>query len=318
MRFEQHWAQAPESGSVLGMRLLLAVYRIGGIWPFRLLLAPVVLCYGLFHRRARRASRNYRTRMHDCNRAFPAPRPWHCLRHFWNFADALLDKIVVWMGDLTREDVVLHGSHIIDELLATRRGALILISHLGNFEVCQALSRTRPGLRLTVLQHTANAVKFNRVLDEYTNKSRVELLQVTELGIATAMRLQQKIAAGEFVAVAADRVAIANDRAIVCNFLDHPARFPLGPFALAVALEAPVLALNCIKLDGRYHIHFEYLCRGGTVPRQQRSGRRQELAEAYVARLEHFCLLVPWQWYNFFPFWGADDAAPEPVQGGRS
>ncbi len=122
-----------------------------------------------------------------------------------------------------------------------------------------------------MLQHTANTAKFNRVLDEYTDKSGVELLQVTELGVATAMRLQQKIAAGEFVAVAADRVAIANDRAIVCNFLDHPARFPLGPFALAVALEAPVLALNCIKLDGRYHIHFEYLCRYGAAPATQRA-----------------------------------------------
>lgn len=303
MRPANHWAERPETATLRGMRLLLTVYRVGGVWPFRLCLAPVVLCYALFHHRARRASADYRRRMHRFNPTFPAPRPWHFLRHLWQFANALLDKLAVWMGDLTRDQVILHDSAIIDDLLDRKQGALILISHLGNFEICQALSETRPRLKLTVLHHTLNATKFNEVLAQYNRESQVELLQVTELDIGTAMRLNAKIAAGEFVAIAADRVAIGNGRSLERDFLGDSAPFPLGPFALAVALEAPVLTIHSLKRDDRYHIHFETLWEGGAVPRSQRSAQREALASAFVARLEHHCLAAPWQWYNFFPFW---------------
>jgi len=301
----EHWAERPETATLRGMRLLVAVYRLGGVWPFRLCLAPVVLCYGLFHRGARQASADYRRRMHRANPAFPPPRPWHFFRHLWEFANALLDKLAVWMGDITRDQVMLHDSRIIDDLLERGQGALILISHLGNFEICQALSETRPGLRLTVLHHTGNAAKFNDVLSRYNRSSQIELLQVTDLDIGTAMRLSGKIADGEFVAIAADRVAIGNGRSLDRNFLGAPARFPLGPFALAVALEAPVLTIHCIERDDHYHIHFETLWQGGAVPRKEREMRRDALADAFVARLEQHCLTAPWQWYNFFPFWEA-------------
>ncbi|MFA5496225.1 MAG: hypothetical protein WC247_15780, partial [Porticoccaceae bacterium] len=246
------------------------------------------------------------------NPAFPRPRPWHVIRHLWSFAVTLHDKFAVWKGELRRDDVALYHSEIIDELLAARRGALILISHLGNFEICQALSQTRPKLRLTVLQHTAHAAKFNRVLGGYNRDSAVELLQVADLDIAAAIRLNEKITAGEFIAIAADRVAIDNAaKSATRDFLGHPAHFPAGPFALAMALQAPVLTVHCIKQGGRYHIHFDYLWRGGAVVRRQRDERRDALIDAYVTRLETFCLAAPWQWYNFFPFW-ASAQAPQP------
>jgi predicted LPLAT superfamily acyltransferase len=303
MTSESHWAGTRDAGSLLGMRVLVAVYRIGGVWLFRFFLAPVVCCYALLHSRARRASRDYRWRMHRFNPEFPAPRPWHFIRHLWNFAVTLLDKLRVWMGDITREDVVLHNSRIIDELLSSRQGALILISHLGNFEVCQALSESRPGLRLTSLRHTKKAEKFNRILREFNSDSQIELLQVTDLDISAAIRLNERISAGEFIAIAADRIAIDNGRTVVRNFLGYPACFPLGPFALATALQAPVVTIHCIKVAGRYHIHFEYLWRGGAVARTERHKQQDALINIYVERLEYFCQEAPWQWYNFFPFW---------------
>lgn len=308
MSDEQHWVRHPETASLHGIRFLIAVYRLAGLWPMRLCLAPVVLCYALFHRSARRASADYRRRMHRFNPAFPAPRPWHLLRHLWQFATSLLDKFAVWMGDITRDQVTLHNGGLIDELLDRQQGALILISHLGNFEICQALSETRPRLKLTVLLHTLNAAKFNAVLGQYQRNSQIELVQVTDLDIGTAIQLKAKIDAGEFVAIAADRAGIGTGRSLERNFLGSAAAFPEGPFALAVALEAPVLAIHSLKQESRYHIHFDELAPGGSLPRSQRRAHREALASAFVARLEHYCLKAPWQWYNFFPFWKSDGA----------
>jgi hypothetical protein len=32
------------------------------------------------------------------------------------------------------------------------------------------------------------------------------------------------------------------------------------------------------------------------------------VVQEYAARLEHYCLKAPLQWFNFFPFWGNNQA----------
>ncbi|MBR9911159.1 MAG: hypothetical protein GYB33_12495 [Gammaproteobacteria bacterium] len=301
---QYHWANIGEKGSMLGMWILLQAYRVGGNLLFRICLFPVVLCYLALHPVARQASHQYRHIMHACNPAFPAPRFWHGFTHLWSFANTLLDKFAVWMGRITLRDVDVHNGDIIDDLLARGEGAIIFISHLGNFEVCQALSENRPTLHLTVLQHTINAEKFNHFLKKNARESRVEFMQVTDLNITQAITLSERLSRGEFVAISADRVPIENpDRVLRKSFLGQPAYFPTGPFILARALQVPVVSVQCIKLKGRYQIHFQRLSSGGSSSKKKRDKLLNELMDKYIANLELHCLKAPWQWYNFFPFW---------------
>lgn len=299
-----HWANIREIGPLLGMRILMKTYRIGGRPLFQLCLFPVVLFYSLTHRTSRLASRDYREHMHQYMPTFPAPRPWHGFRHLWNFANALLDKMAVWMGEITRANVTLQGSDLIDQLLSEGRGAVLLISHLGNFEVCKALSEDRQQLQMTILHHSHHAIKFNQLLSKQTKQSRLEFKQVTSLGVGDAMMLSDRLSHGRFIAISADRVPVDNpNRVLIQDFLGSPAQFPSGPFILAMTLQAPVLAVQCIKIDGRYHISFEMLADGGPVHRRERDTHIATLIAAYVVNLEHHCRRAPWQWYNFYPFW---------------
>jgi len=299
-----HWANVREKGSVLGMHILLMAYEYGGRWLFRFLLFPVVLFYFFCHPVARRASRQYRQRMQIFNPDFPAPRWWHGIRHFWGFATTLLDKLEVWRERITRADVCIHNGEIIDQLLARGQGAVILISHLGNFEICQALSEDRPNLQLTVLQHTAHAQKFNRILDRHSRETRVELMQVRDLDVGQAIHLSERLSSGQFVAISADRIPVVNaERSFSLPFLGRPTPFPTGPFILASALQAPILIVQCIKRQGRYHISFEMLREASAVPRRERSQHLERLMSGYVRNLEKHCLMAPWQWYNFYPYW---------------
>ena len=299
-----HWSGVKEHGSLIGMRILLGAYKLGGSGLFRLFLFPVILFYSVFHSVARESSLDYRRRMHSINPQFPAPAFGHSFRHIWSFANTLLDKLAVWMGKITRDDVIVHSGELIDDLLARGQGAVMLISHLGNFEVCQALSESRPTLQLTVLHHTKHAEKFNQFLDSNSRDTRVEFMQVSELDVGKAMVLSEKISAGHFIAISADRVPIENaNRAMCKNFLGHPANFPTGPFVLANTLAAPVLSIQCIKQNGVYNIYFELLRDGTKLARKDRQAATDKLLSAYVENLEHYCLKAPWQWYNFYPFW---------------
>ncbi len=301
------WFHIPESGTLAGMRFLVTVYRFGGGWLFRACLFPVMLYYFATRREARRASRDYLQRVARREPGLLKPGLWTSFRHFWQFGLSLLDKLCVWMGDIGRDDVVLHNPELIDEMIADGRGGVLLLSHLGNFEICHALSETRPGLRLTVLHHTRHAARFNRLLNRYNGHSRVTLQQVSEVDMGTAISMSEKIGRGEFVAIAADRVPVANPEAVrTLEFLGAPAPFPTGPFVLAMALEVPIITIHCLWREGRHHIYFEQLGRGEHVGRRQREAALTGLMNTYVERLEHYCRLAPLQWYNFYAFWSDD------------
>ncbi len=63
-----------------------------------------------------------------------------------------------------------------------------------------------------MLVYQKHATKFNEFLKKINDKADVCLLSVDELGIETAMLLQDKMQQGEWVIVAADRVPVQSDR----------------------------------------------------------------------------------------------------------
>ncbi len=181
---------------------------------------------------------------------------------------------------------------------------LLPISHLGNLELCRVLSRQRSGLRLTVLVHTKHAPAFNRMLATLAPDSQLNLLQVTEITPATAMQLSEKIAQGEFVVIAGDRVPVTpNPRVAVAGFLGTPAAFPVGPYILASILQCPIYLLFTLQRDTHAEVHFELLRESVRLPRKGREPMLAALVADYAARLEYYCLQAPLQWFNFYDFW---------------
>jgi predicted LPLAT superfamily acyltransferase len=307
-----HWSQVSEAGALTGMRFLFACFRIGGRPLFKLVLLPVILYFFLFRRQARAASLGYLRRIKRAGGfAGSSSLWWLSARHFWSFGNALIDKLAVWMGKIPREQVQIHGDDIIFNLRAKKQGCVLVISHLGNFEICRCLSARHPGMRLTVLMHTKHAQKFNRLMKEKVSASQLDILQVTEITPATAMLLSERIGQGEFVAIAGDRVPISNPgNSLVVDFLGDKAPLPLGPFTLASILRAPMVGLFCLREGSGFSIYFNHLSDAQTVPRRQRQAHLQQLAQTFATQLEYHCLRQPLQWFNFFDFWQLPESQP--------
>jgi predicted LPLAT superfamily acyltransferase len=121
---------------------------------------------------------------------------------------------------------------------------------------------------------------------------------------ARAIQLSERLANGEFIAIAADRVPVSNPTAMInCEFLGEQASFPRGPFVLASILEAPIIMMICIKQHGIYHVYFEMLSEGGKIARSDREDFILHTAQIYTQRLEHYTCKEPLQWFNFYDFW---------------
>ncbi len=306
-----HWARVGEAGALLGLRAMYAIHRGLGRWPFRIIMLPVMLYFFLGRRIARHASLDYLRHLNRSAGGFALY--WKSFRHFLAFGECILDKALAWSGQLALDKVQVSGMATLKEKLASGQGAVLLVSHLGNIEVSRALAKLEPTIHLTVLVHTKHARRFNHFLAALSPDSQADLIQVTEVDAAVAIMLAERIARGELVVIAADRVPVSNDpRVVLAPFLGQAAPFPIGPFLLASLLNCPVFLLFCVKQASSYGLHFEHFADSLTLPRATREIALQNAAARFAQRLEHYCRMTPLQWFNFYPFWTQPVAPLEP------
>lgn len=300
------WAQTEERGSYWGMRFVVWLYRHGG----HLLLHPVVWMVVAYFFVTRSSTRRY-SRLYLQRAIGGRVNLWQLWLHHLAFARALLDRIGAWMGRLRRSQVMFQGSR---EALM-QRGSVILGSHLGNLEMCRALVEKEGALTLNVILHSANTEKFNRLLSEVSDQVNVRLIQVADISPLTAIRLRGMLDNGESLILLADRLPPGNDaRFFESEFLGDPARFPAGPFWLALMLGAPVYFMAGLRTPQGLWATLEPLYDGAPVPRKDRDAVCRKLVAAYAEKLAQLCRAHPYQWFNFYDFWRDDDRREQDGQ----
>lgn len=301
-----HWARIGERGSIAGMTLMVAIQRHLGRWPFRLVLWPVMLWYFLAHGTARRASQAYLQRLYPSLGQRPFSCWWQSYRHFLAFGDALMDKVAAWSGDIADEQLTGTGIEHFSAAIHEGRGGLILVAHHGNLDVVNALAERHAGLELTVMMHTRNARKFNALLERVTGRSRPHVLEVSEITPGTAQALAERIHAGGYVVIAADRLPLSGGRAQCLDFLGDRAMFPEGPFWLAALLRCPLYTLACVRESDRFRIDFDVIDDTLHLPRRQREPWIADTMQRHADHLAERVRRHPLQWFNFYPFWTND------------
>ena len=303
------WAATRERGALFMMWLMFHGVKLLS----RPLAMPFVYLstayFFVFSRRARAASRDYLARV-----AAHAPRgvvddgPLSIYRHFLSFARAIVDKQNAWLGRIDYSQVGIEDHARMRVMAQGSRGVLLIGSHLGNLELCRALATLNRRVRLNVLVHTRHSRSFNQVL-RMAGATQVELIQVTDLSAATALMLKNRIDQGEWVVISGDRVPVHGGRTVDVQVLGAAAPLPVGPYVLASVLECPVHLLFCLRRPTGYRVYFEPFCTQVRWQRSQRDAIIADLAQRFAARLEHYLLMEPLQWFNFYPFWRSGSPA---------
>ncbi|MEH6626331.1 MAG: lipid A biosynthesis acyltransferase [Motiliproteus sp.] len=307
-----HWSKASETGTILGMRILLLVHRFFGRRGFRFLLFPLILYYYLSQPVARDSSKQYLQLLLPY--ISPEKRTeLSSFRHFMMFGEVLLDKFLAWMGRIGKNDIVLETASEFAQLGKDGKGGVIVVSHLGNTEICGALAQSLPNIRLTALVYTLHSEKFNTLVDKVNKNSQIEMMQVTEISPATAMILSERVAAGEYIVIAGDRTPVTGQSRIsLVRFLGKLAPMPQGAFILAGLLKCPVYLMFCLKAKSKYHIYLERFSGRIEFSRKLREQAINTAVQQYAERLEYYCIKAPLQWFNFFPYWR--DSVEVPAQ----
>ena len=298
------WKGRPEGGGRFAIRLIRAIGMHGGRSLARACLIPITLYFLARRGPERRASRQWLTRA--------LGRPATLLdiaRHIHCFASTILDRVFL-LGDRKpgRFDIDVQGLDALHAAIDRGRGVLLFGSHLGSFEVLRVLKRARPDVPLRVVLDRAHNPALTELLEALDPEVAATVIDAGQPGPDIMLAIGEAVSAGAMVALLVDRVQ-PGAPAVALPFLGHPAPWPVAPWQLAAALQAPVvLAFGLYRGGRRYELLFESFSDGVRLPRGERARALPALIARYVARLEHHARRMPRNWFNFYPFWDTDHA----------
>lgn len=289
------WIGLPERSNLLALRTITWVAMTLGRPAARLLLYPICLYFLAFSARARRASREYLSRALGRSAGLA-----DSFRHYHTFASTILDRVFLLNDQLSRFDVRVQGSEIIDELVAGRHGCVLLGAHFGSFEIVCSAGRAR-GLKVSMVMYEDNARKLRAVLEAINPEVRTEIIALGR--VDSILKVEAALARGEVVGMLTDRT-LPGGATVSCRFLGGEARFPTGPIRVAAMLKRPIaLMFGFYRGGNRYEVHIERFAAATRASGSERDARIESLMRRYAERLEHYCRLAPYNWFNFYDFW---------------
>jgi predicted LPLAT superfamily acyltransferase len=304
-----NWQTEQERSNAFAMKMLVWVALHLGRNIAQLFLVPITFYFWATSPKARAASAQYLRKV-ETSLDLPSGK-LSTLKHIHTFSVIVLDRVFMLSGQTNRFNTYIHNFDQMKAVHDRGEGGLFVGAHLGSFEALRVLDTRNPAndqmlpkLIVRMAMYEENARKINRML-EAINPEATQY--VISLGQANSMlQLQATIDKGEFVGMLADRhVGTQSDKQLnAISFLGEAAVFPDGPFRLAMVLKRPVFLMFGLYRGGnRYEIFFEELLMPESVGPRNRSAQLASWQHAYVERVEHYCRLAPYNWFNFYDFW---------------
>lgn len=293
MASRPEWLRRPERSNLFWLYTIVWIALRVGRPVARALLYPISAYFLVFSRVSRDASRQYLSRVLD------QPAGWsHVFRHYHTFAETLLDRVFVYAGRQGLFKLEVEGFELLQARQAEGRGCILVGAHVGNVDLLRTLGVLQRGLKIKALMYPDNAGRITalfRGLNPELNRD------IIALGRAEALvDVRDALESGSFVALLGDR-CLRDERRVWCSFFGERLAFPEAPIRLARLFRAPLVAFACLhRGDARYEVRFELLA----DYRTERPPDESRVIGAYAAFLERVCRTAPYNWFNFYDFWG--------------
>ena len=315
-----HWADEKEVvSSNRPIKYLLHLLKFFPSPLVHVLIFPVGFFYFIFSKRARTECKRYQKILKEFSLG-KIPKKVSSYTQIVSFSLCVLEKLEGWLGKFYYKELHTFDDDMKDlqEGLEEGHGAILLGSHLGNLELMRSLSNfgengVKRKFSVTTIMEINATEQFNKTLKEINPNVDLKVISPSEIGPDTIIRLEEELKQGGLLVIAADRTSAKNrSRIIKKNFLGKEAEFPYGTFLMVALLKFPVyhvyaMRSKTITLKPIYNMYVEKSQVNLNCSRNERDSRIDELCCEYVGKLEKFCMLYPYQWYNFFNFWNSNE-----------
>jgi lauroyl/myristoyl acyltransferase len=281
-------------------RFLIALSRRMGTGVFRFFAWFIATGYFLFFpARVSVSIRFYRVLYPEQGRLHHLKCAW---RQYHNFTSVYLDRFLLRSYD----DAVLvsEGFDLLESSIARGKGAIVLMSHMGNWEVAAHWMKQK-GMKILLYVGRKDKEQIEGMQKESLIRQGVELVAVDQDGgsafdLVEGLRFLQM---GGVVSLTGDRLWSAQQRSVTVRFLGRKAQIPESPHLFALLSGAPLHVFFVFR-DGpkRYRLIMLPARTVAAASRQERQEAIRQSAQMYADQLEDMVRQYPFEWYHFEPF----------------
>ena len=223
----------------------------------------------------------------------------NCARMVYiNFAKYLVDflKSPKLDAEYMKKNVVLQGRENIDIALDQNKGAILLSSHLGNWELGGAV--------VASLGYKVNAIALDHTEDKVTNffiKQREKYgVRVIRIG-AALKKCFLTLKRNELLGILGDRDF--SESGVKVKFFGRDTLIPKGPAFFSIRTAAPIVPTFVLRLRGCKHRivfgkPFTFAASGNT------EADIKKFVGKYIGVIQRQIRSHPSQWYLFRRVWG--------------
>jgi predicted LPLAT superfamily acyltransferase len=285
-------------------RFLPFLARVFGVWTFDLIAKGIAAGYFfLAPRRVMVSVRFYRALFPQRARAYHF---WCTWRQFQNFTSIYRDRYLLHrFGDIGYTH---DGWEHMENALDRKTGGIILMSHLGNWEIAAHLMKQkREQIPLILFMGLRAKAHIERIQKEDLRRRGIRIIAV-EKNRATSFDLLEGlrfIQAGGLVAITGDQIWNSRQRVVSVSMLGHEVHLPETPHVLAMLSGAPLMVFFSHRIGKkRYHLTLSEPLPIEKAPRQLRAEVIRKSAQRYADLLETHLRGNPLEWYHFEQFLG--------------
>ncbi len=222
------------------------------------------------------------------------------LNHY-RFGQIVLDRFAMFAGRKFQIDV--DGNDQFEDLMDGEQGFMVLSSHVGNYELAGYTFKARKK-RFNALVFSGEAQDVMEERNKQLSKNNIRLVPASS-DMSHIFVMNDALASGEIVSIPGDRI-FGSPRYVECDFLGSKARFPLGPFVLALQRNVPTLAIFVMKASPYRYQAYVRRIQADNRKYTGRNDRAANLAQHFASEIEQVLEKYPEQWFNFYEFWNYD------------
>ncbi len=279
-------------GTVLGFRIYVFIIKTFGLYIAYFVLLFVAAYFIIFSFESTKST-YYLFRKRQKYSALSSM--FQVYRSYFTFGRIQLDRITIGAGLKDKFSFHFDGSQHIQELLAKKKGGILLTAHIGNFNLAKYFFTDKHetaavNLVMTDFEHR----EIKQYLESVSEKSKLKMIILKD-DLSHIFKMNEALKNNEFLVFAADRY-FKNAKTYKELFLGKTVKFPQGPFKLASRNQIPVLFVHIMR-ERRFHYHFY------ARPYTGAPDSAKDLLKAYLQDLEKMVKKYPHQWYNYYDYW---------------
>ena len=274
-------------GSPLGIRILMAFYRLFGYKAVKFFVFFIALFYAT-------ASRAKRFELYGYYERVGLVLSWKTyFLHVYAFALTIFDRFIARQGMQERQ-VRVERVNVENFEAIAKSGGVVILSHLGNWAQSFKIFETYD-VTLNIVMAEAIGEELSSVENLAAANKRINIINMND-GMQAVVEIAAALLRKEVVIMMADRIVNA-DKAREVPFLGTPARFNSGPFEIAKMRAMPLVGLSILRSgDERLRIVVSDVIESGEIS-------VEEALRRYASSLEAAVRSAPLQWFNFYDFW---------------